>query len=87
MSYEYLKEQSARFANMLTAHGVGSGDRVACLLPRVPELLVTMLGTLRAGAVYQPLFTAFGPKAIEQRLTGSEAKLIVADAANRQSTD
>ena len=87
VSYEYLKEQSARFANMLKAQGVGPGDRVACLLPRVPELLVTMLGTLRAGAVYQPLFTAFGPKAIEQRLAGSEAKLIVTDAANRPKLD
>lgn len=87
VSYEYLKEQSARFANMLKAQGVEPGDRVACLLPRIPELLVTMLGTLRAGAVYQPLFTAFGPKAIEQRLTGSEAKLIVTDAANRPKLD
>ena len=87
VTYDDLKQQSARFANMLTAQGVGPGDRVACLLPRVPELLVTMLGTLRAGAVYQPLFTAFGPKAIEQRLTGSEAKLIVTDGANRPKLD
>ena len=44
-----------------------------------------MLGTWRAGAVYQPLFTAFGPKAIEQRVTaegGSGAKLIVTNSAN-----
>lgn len=39
-------------------------NRVACLLPKVPELLVTVLATLKAGAVYIPLFTAFGPKAI-----------------------
>lgn len=87
VSYEHLKEQSARFANLLKGQGVGPGDRVACLLPRVPELLIAMLGTLRAGAVYQPLFTAFGPKAIEQRLTGSQAKLIVTDGANRPKLD
>ncbi|MEO0569623.1 MAG: AMP-binding protein [Pseudomonadota bacterium] len=87
ISYDYLQQQSARFANMLKAQGVGQGDRVACMLPRVPELLVAMLGTLRAGAVYQPLFTAFGPKAIEQRISGSEAKLIVTDGENRPKLD
>ncbi len=87
VSYDELKEQSARFANLLSAQGVEPGERVAGLLPRVPELLVTMLGTHRAGAVYQPLFTAFGPKAIEQRLAGSGAKLIVTDGANRSKLD
>lgn len=83
ISFEELRDQSARFANLLKQQGVQPGDRVAGLLPRVPELLTVILGTLRAGAVYQPLFTAFGPKAIEQRVTGSQAKLIVTDAANR----
>ena len=40
-------------------------------------------GTWRAGAVYQTLFTAFGPKAIEYRLERSGAKLVVTDLANR----
>jgi len=87
VGYQELQEDAARFANLLTAHGIGPGDRVACLLPRIPELMVVMLGTLRAGAVYQPLFTAFGPKAIEQRIAGSGAKLIVTDTANRQKLD
>jgi len=54
-------QKSAQFANFLKAQGIGKGDRVACLLPRVPELMVTVLGTLRAGGVYQPLFTASSP--------------------------
>lgn len=83
VSYDELQVQSARFANLLMAQGVQPGDRVACLLPRIPELLIVMLGTLRAGAVYQPLFTAFGPKSIEQRVAGSGARLIVTDSANR----
>jgi acetyl-CoA synthetase len=80
-----LRDQSARFANLLAARGIGRGDVIAGLLPRVPELLTVVIGTWRAGAVYQPLFTAFGPKAIEQRVTaagGSRAKLIVTDGAN-----
>jgi acetyl-CoA synthetase len=86
ITYAQLQEDAARFANLLGERGIGPGDVVAGLLPRIPELLTVIVGTWRAGAVYQPLFTAFGPKAIETRVTaagGSGAKLIVTDAANR----
>jgi len=46
-----------------------------------------ILGTWRIGAVYQPLFTAFGPKAIEHRLNMSQAALVVTDPANRPKLD
>ena len=82
-SFERFRELSSRFANVLRTLGVKPGDRVAGLLPRTPELLVTVLGAWRAGAIYQPLFTAFGPKAIEHRLQTSQAKIVVTDIANR----
>jgi len=82
-SFAQLKELSGRLANLLKAQGIQPGDVVAGLLPRIPELLITVLATWRAGAVYQPLFTAFGPKAIEHRLKTSAAKLVVTDAQNR----
>ncbi|HYA74745.1 MAG TPA: AMP-binding protein [Roseiarcus sp.] len=85
VTFRQLSQDSARFANALRARGVGRGDVVAALLPRIPELLTVVLGVWRAGAIYQPLFTAFGPAAIESRVTakgGSQAKLIVTDAAN-----
>jgi len=59
-------------------------------LPRIPELLTVILGVWRVGAIYQPLFTAFGPAAIQSRVTskgGSRAKLIVTDAANLPKLD
>ena len=87
ISFAELQEQTARFANLLTSRGVKAGDVVAGMLPRTPELLVVILGTLRAGAVYQPMFTAFGPKAIEHRLKVSGAKLIVTDVVNRPKMD
>lgn len=90
VSFASLRDQSARFANLLRARGIGRGDVVGCLLPRIPELLVVALGAWRAGALYQPLFTAFGPAAIESRVTalgGSRAKLIVTDPANRPKLD
>ncbi|NIF27184.1 AMP-binding protein [Pantoea sp. Tr-811] len=86
-SFDQLKVQAVRFANVLRAQGVGAGDRVAGLLPRTPQLLVTILATWRLGAVYQPLFTAFGPKAIEHRLEQSAARVVVTDSLNRAKLD
>lgn len=90
VTFESLRDSAARFANLLSQRGIGPGDVIAGLMPRTPELLAVILGTWRAGAVYQPLFTAFGPKAIEDRVTasqGSKAKLIVTDTANRPKLD
>jgi acetyl-CoA synthetase len=86
-SFADMQALSARFAGMLTDQGIGPGDVVAGLLPRIPDLVVTILGTWRAGAVYQPLFTAFGPAAIAHRLQTSGAGLVVTDAANRAKLD
>ncbi|KGK41826.1 AMP-binding protein [Nitrincola sp. A-D6] len=82
MTFLQLSQQASRFANYLKSLGIGKGDRVAGLLPRSPELLVVILGSLKAGAVYQPLFTAFGPGAIEYRLQQANTRLVVTDAAN-----
>ena len=82
-TFAMLRDAAARFAGVLVEAGVRPGDRVGGLLPRIPELLVTILGTWRAGAVYQPLFTAFGPKAIAHRLATAGTRLIVTDVANR----
>lgn len=86
-TFSQLQDASARLANYLRQQGVRPGDTVAGLLPRTPELLITILGTWRLGAVYQPLFTAFGPKAIEYRLAASAARLVVTDAGNRAKLD
>jgi len=90
LTFAELQDQSSRFANLLRARGIGRGDVIGGFLPRVPEFFVVALGAWRLGAIYQPLFTAFGPAAIESRVTsagGSQAKLIVTDAANRPKLD
>lgn len=86
-TFGQLRDLSAQFARFLASQGIGAGDVVGGLLPRIPELVVTILGTWRAGAVYQPFFTAFGAKAIEHRLNTSNAKLVVTDPANRAKLD
>ncbi len=87
LTFAALADRAARFANVLSAHGVKPGDVVAGMLPRCPELLVTILATWRVGGVYQPLFTAFGPKAIEHRLQTSGAHFVVTDPTNRPKLD
>ncbi|MCV6613020.1 MAG: AMP-binding protein [Amphritea sp.] len=86
-TFAELQRRSAQFANLLKARGIGKGDRVACLLPRTPELMVVVLGALRAGAVYQPLFTAFGGGAIEYRVTQAQTKLLITDPDNISKLD
>ena len=77
LTYADLKAETDRFANVLASLGIGKGDRVYCLLGRVPELYITALGTLRAGAVFCPLFSAFGPEPIKARMQIGEAKVLV----------
>ncbi|AYF03564.1 AMP-binding protein (plasmid) [Paracoccus yeei] len=86
-SFEDLRALSAKAANVLRDKGVRPGDVVAGMLPRTVELVALILGAWRLGAVYQPLFTAFGPKAIQHRLETSRAKLVVTNSANRPKLD
>jgi len=86
-TFEQLRSMSAKVAAMLAGEGIRPGDVVAGMLPRTPALIATILGTWRAGAVYQPLFTAFGPKAIEHRIRTGATRLIVTDTANRGKLD
>lgn len=86
-TFSELRDQASRFAAFLADQGVGAGDCVAGLLPRRVELLITVLATWRLGAVYQPLFTAFGPKAIDHRLQTAGTRVVVTDGDNRGKLD
>ncbi|MEP9355226.1 acyl-CoA synthetase [Xanthobacter sp. KR7-65] len=81
MTFEQLQERSCRLANALTALGMQRGDRLGILLPQCPETVVAHLAAYRIGAVALPLFTLFGPEAIEYRLNDSGAKVVVSNAA------
>ncbi len=73
-SFDTLKAQSSRMANMLRAHGVAQGDRVGILLPQRPETAQAHMAIYRMGAIALPLFTQFGPDALEHRLQHSGAR-------------
>jgi len=75
ITYRELRSLSNKVANVLRGLGVRKGDRVAGILPRVPETLAAMIGTWKAGGVYVPIFTGFGAEAIRFRLRDCEAKV------------
>ena len=77
ISYRVLAERSNRFAGALKSLGIGKGQSVFSLLGRVPELFVTALGTWKCGAVFSPLFSAFGPTPVKARMQIAEPAVLV----------
>jgi acetyl-CoA synthetase len=80
-SYKQLCSLSNRFANVLKRLGVVKGERVFLLAGRIPELYISALGTLKSGSVFCPLFSAFGPEPIRQRMVIGEGRVLVTTAA------
>ncbi|MEU2553423.1 acetate--CoA ligase [Streptomyces sp. NPDC013313] len=80
VTYADLARSTARFANVLRGLGIGYGDRVVTLLGRCPELYTVVLGTLKNTSVLCPLFSAFGPDPVFQRVTLSDAQVLVTTA-------
>ena len=76
-TYAQLRDQTNRFANMLRRLGVGKEDRVFALAGRIPALYTAALGTLKNTSVFCPLFSAFGPEPVRQRLQRGNAKVLV----------
>jgi acetyl-CoA synthetase len=77
-----LKQLSNRLANALLASGIKKGDRVGILLPQCPETALSHIAIYKIGAVAIPLFTLFGPEALEYRLNNSGAKAVITDGPN-----
>jgi acetyl-CoA synthetase len=77
ISYRELKHNVARIANVLIAHGVRKGDRVAIYLPMIPELAYTMLACARIGAVHSVVFAGFSAESLRGRILDAGCKLVV----------
>src|SRR4051812_49676172 len=83
VTFGELQELSNRFANVLEALGVERGDRVATLLPSLPETAAVFLGTYKRAAILLSMSVLYGDDGIEHRLRDSGARLVVTDVANR----
>ena len=77
-----LRRLSNRLANGLKAHGIERGDRVGILLPQTPETAISHIAIYKIAGIAIPLFTLFGPDALEYRLSNSEARGLITDEAN-----
>src|SRR5436305_8124499 len=82
VSWGQLQDDANRFANVLKAHGVQRGDRVAMLLPATPQTAAAFFGTWKTGAILLSMSTLYGDEGIRHRLSDSQAKVLLTDAAN-----
>jgi long-chain acyl-CoA synthetase len=78
LTYRDLCDRSGRVAALLAARGIGPGDRVAVMLPNVPQFAVVYYGILRAGAVVVPMNPLLKEREVAYYLGDSAASLIVA---------
>ncbi|HET7408926.1 MAG TPA: malonyl-CoA synthase [Paracoccaceae bacterium] len=76
-SYGDLEQVTARFAVALRGMGVEPGDRVAVQVEKSIEAFMLYLATVRAGAVFLPLNTAYTPAEVEYFVTDAEPALFV----------
>ena len=79
LTFHELYEETNKFANVLKKLGVKRQDRVFIFLQRSPQAYISFLGTIKCGAIVSPMFPAFGPDAIRDRLVDSEAVALVTD--------
>jgi acetyl-CoA synthetase len=80
VSYGALRETSNRLANVLAAHGVRPGDRVAILLPQAPAVAAAHMAIYKLGAIALPLAMLFGVEAVSYRLRDSGARALITNA-------
>jgi len=80
ITYGWLKETSDRLANVLRAHGVKRRDRVAILLPQMPEVAAIHVAIYKLAAIALPMAALFGVDAIRYRLENSGARALITNA-------
>lgn len=78
MSWRELNASVSRMAQALRDLGVGPGDRVAAVIPNIPEAIVGMLATTSLGAVWSSCSPDFGEQAVLDRFGQIEPKVLLA---------
>jgi mycobactin peptide synthetase MbtE len=76
-SYREINEEANRLAHCLIKKGIGTEDRVAVLLDKSPQLVITALGILKAGAVYLPVDPTYPDDRLAFILQDAVAKLVL----------
>ncbi|MBI5209479.1 MAG: acetate--CoA ligase [Elusimicrobia bacterium] len=76
-TFDDLRLASNTIASFLQGLGIAPEERVCLFMDRIPELYLGFLGALKAGAVVQPLFSAFGDESLLVRLENAQTKAIL----------
>ena len=76
-SYAQLHREVNKFASALKNIGVKKGDIVVLYLPMIPELVFSMLATVRIGAIHTVVFSGFSSQALADRINDTGAKVLI----------
>ncbi len=76
ISYQELKHEVCRVANVLLARGIRKGDRVCIYMPMIPETVYAMLACARIGAVHSVVFGGFSAESLRDRIIDAQCKLL-----------
>jgi len=76
-TYQALKTQVCRFANVLKQQGVSKGDRVCIYMPMIPEAAFAMLACARIGAIHSVVFGGFSPEALKDRINDAACSVVI----------
>jgi long-chain acyl-CoA synthetase len=77
LSYRQLLDQVNRFAAALTALGVKKGDRVALMLPNLPQFVIAFYGALKIGAIVVNTNPTYTSREIEHQFSDAGAETVV----------
>ena len=84
ISYRELHGEVCRFANLLKAQGVQTGDVVTLYMPMIPEAAVAMLACSRIGAIHSVVFAGFSAEALAARIKDAGSRLVVTASCARR---
>ena len=77
LTYRELRDETALFAGVLAANGIGKGDRVIIYMPMIPEAIIAVMACARIGAVHSVVFGGFAANELATRIDDAKPKAIV----------
>ncbi len=86
-TYGELEEQTARYADWLIGLGVKPGDRVVVQAEKSPEVVFLYLASLKSGAIFLPLNTAYQPAELEFFLSDAEPRIFICDPKKKTTLE
>jgi len=79
-TYKQLQEETNKFANLLNKLKIKPSSRVFLFLPKIPEMYIATLGTIKHGSIALPLFEAFQEQGLELRLHRGDADVLITNS-------